>query len=47
MKHKGDVGSNDNWCAWDGLKILGKKTRGIGNDWKNGNHPDFDIVEIG
>ena len=46
VEHVGDGGANCNWCAWDSLRRLGKGTGRIGNQRKNREHPDPNIVKI-
>ena len=34
------------WCSWNGSQGLGEGTGGIGNHWKNWDHPDNSLAEI-
>ena len=39
VEHDGDCDTNCSWCTW--------KIEEIGNQRKNRNHADYNIVEIG
>ena len=44
VEHEGDGYTDCNWCTWNDLQRLGKKTDGIENQRKN---PDHSSVKIG
>ena len=46
LGHEVDGDINCCCCSWNGLQMLEKRTEGIGNQIKNGNHPNYSIVEI-
>ena len=47
VEHESDVYTNCNWCSWYSHRIIGIRTRGLGNKRTNGDHPNFNIIEIG
>ena len=46
MKHESDGDTDYTWCAWNDPQRFGEKIRGIGNQRKNRDHSDHNIVEI-
>ena len=47
MEHESDVDINYNWCAWYSHHIIGTGTGGFGNKRTRGDHPNYNIIEIG
>ena len=47
MEHKGDVNTNYYWCSWYSHQKVNKETGGLGNMRRNGDHPNYYIIEIG
>ena len=45
-EHEVDSDTNCNLCPWNRPQTLGKKTRAIGKQRKNGDHSDFSIDKI-
>ena len=46
MEQEGDGDTICNCCTWNNPQRLSKRTRGIGNWWTSGDHPNYSIVKI-
>ena len=46
MEHKSDDDTSYNWCTQNGPQRLGKGTVRVGDQRKNGNHPNYSIIKI-
>ena len=47
VEHEIDDYSNFIWCSWYSYQIIGTRTGGLGNNRTGGDHPNYNIVEIG
>ena len=47
MEHEGDNYSNRDWCFWYSHQRIIKGTGGLGNNRTSGDHPNYNIIEIG
>ena len=47
MKHESDGDTNCNWRARYTHQRIGTGTGGVGNEKTSGDHPNYNIVEIG
>ena len=43
VEHEGGGDTKNNWCAWNGPRVIGKKIGVIGNQRKNRDHPDYNM----
>ena len=46
VEHESDGDTNFSLCPWNKSLRLEKKTRGIGDQRKNQDHPDYSTVKI-
>ena len=44
MGHENDGNTNCIWCTWNNSQRISK---GLGNNRKRGNHPDYSIIKVG
>ena len=47
MEHESDSDTNCNWCTRYSHQRFGTGTGGLGNKRKSGDHPSYNITEIG
>ena len=47
MEHENDNDTIFNWCSWYSHQRISARTGGFGNKRTSGDHPNYNIVEIG
>ena len=47
MEHQSDSDISCNWRARYSHQRIGAGTRGLGNKWTIGDHPNYSIIKIG
>ena len=47
IEHASDKDTNCSWCVWKSPQSIENRIETVGNRRKNGNHSDYNVVEIG